>query len=392
MGNIHNDSLIVNYPFLIMHCSKSTLLLDLFKAYKDARKHKRAKNYQLEFELNLEENLVELRDELFSRTYKPKPSSCFVIHDPKMREVFAAEFRDRIVHHLFYNYTHELFERTFIEDSYSCIKNRGTHYGIKRLEHHIRSVSENYTKPCFVLKLDISGYFMSINRIRLLEISRKTLQKMRFHQSNDEGKIWNEILDFELIDYLLENIVLLNPLENCICKGGKNSWKGLAQNKSLFFAKENCGLPIGNLSSQLFSNVYMNALDQFVKRTLKCKHYGRYVDDSFIVSSSKTELENLIFPIQNFLKNELGLELHPQKTKIENAYWGVQFLGGFLLPYRNYIANSTFKRMQKKLKLLPYRTDVDVENSLQSYLGMLSHYKNFNLLRGSDIPKSPKAL
>ena len=369
-----------------MHCSKSTLLLDLFKAYKDARKHKRAKNYQLELELNLEENLVEPRDESFSRTSKPKPSSCFVIHDPKMREVFAAEFRDRIVHHLFYNYTHELFERTFIEDSYSCIKNRGTHYGIKRLEHHIRSVSENYTKPCFVLKLDISGYFMSINRIRLLEISRKTLQKMRFHQSNDEGKIWNEILDFELIDYLLENIVLLNPLENCICKGGKNSWKGLAQNKSLFFAKENCGLPIGNLSSQLFSNVYMNALDQFVKRTLKCKHYGRYVDDSFIVSSSKTELENLIFPIQNFLKNELGLELHPQKTKIENAYWGVQFLGGFLLPYRNYIANSTFKRMQKKLKLLPYRTDVDVENSLQSYLGMLSHYKNFNLLRGSDIP------
>ena len=136
----------------------------------------------------------------------------------------------------------------------------------------------------------------------------------------------------------------------------------------------------------------MNALDQVLKRTLKCKHYGRYVDDSFIVSSSKTELENLIFPIQNFLKNELGLELHPQKTKIENAYWGVQFLGGFLLPYRNYIANSTFKRMQKKLKLLPYRTDVDVENSLQSYLGMLSHYKNFNLLRGSDFPKSPKAL
>ena len=117
--------------------TKEQLLTDLYRAYKCARRNKRGRAYQLKFEYNLEENLVTLRDELMTATYKPLSSTCFIIHDPKMREVFAANFRDRIVHHLFYNYTHILFERSFIHDSYSCIKERGTHFGIKRLKHHI---------------------------------------------------------------------------------------------------------------------------------------------------------------------------------------------------------------------------------------------------------------
>lgn len=126
--------------------SPEQLLLDLYKAYKDARKHERRKSYILNFDLNIEEELISLRDEILSRMYSPKPCSCFIIRDPKVREIFAADFRDRILHHLYYNYTHILFERSFIADSYSCIKGRGTHYGIKRLEHHIRSVSLNYTR------------------------------------------------------------------------------------------------------------------------------------------------------------------------------------------------------------------------------------------------------
>lgn len=174
--------------------TKEQLLLDLYRAYKDARKHKRNRNYQLKFEFNLEENLIDLRDELISGTYKPFPSNCFIIHDPKMREVFAAHFRDRIVHHLFYNYTYKVFETTFIYDSYSCIKNRGTHFGIERLKHHILSVSKGYTKPCYVLKIDIKGYFMNINRKILLELSRKTLLKNKTQY------------DYEFVDYLLEMI------------------------------------------------------------------------------------------------------------------------------------------------------------------------------------------
>ena len=144
------------------------LFHDLHLAYYDARRHKRRKAYQLEFEMRLEQNLKRLCDELWTRTYQPRPSTCFIINDPKKREVFAAQFRDRIVHHLYYNYTHELFERTFIHDSYSCIRKRGTHFGIHRLDQHIRQESRNYTRPCYVLKMDVKGYFMNIDRRILL--------------------------------------------------------------------------------------------------------------------------------------------------------------------------------------------------------------------------------
>ena len=158
------------------------LLADLIVAYHDARRHKRGKFYQTHFEMNQERELVNLRDELLERRYAARPSSCFIIHDPKMREVFAAEFRDRVVHHLFYNYTHELFERTFIADCYSCIVGRGTHYGVERLKKHIRSCSQNWSKPCYVLKLDIRGYFMNINRARLLARCRELLGKFKCSQ------------------------------------------------------------------------------------------------------------------------------------------------------------------------------------------------------------------
>lgn len=129
--------------------NKDELLSDLYAAYRDARKHKRWKRTQLSFEFNLEENLIDLRDELLEGRYIPSRSSCFIIHDPKMREVFAAQFRDRIVHHLFYNYVHKFFEKQFVYDSYSCIPGRGTHFGVNRLLHHIRSVSQGYSHPCY---------------------------------------------------------------------------------------------------------------------------------------------------------------------------------------------------------------------------------------------------
>lgn len=154
-------------PFPVFNITKEQLLVDLFKAYYDARKHKRNTRNQLRFEMNLEENLVNLRDELYERTYKVGRSTCFIIEDPVKREIFAADFRDRVVHHLVYNYIMPIFERTFIADSYSCRKGKGTLYGVKRLEHHIRSCSKNYTTTVYALKMDIQGYFMNINRKRL---------------------------------------------------------------------------------------------------------------------------------------------------------------------------------------------------------------------------------
>lgn len=351
--------------------SKEQLLLDLYRAYKDARRHKRQKNYQTLFEMRLEENLVDLRDELYTRTYKPRPSSCFIIHDPKMREVFAADFRDRIVHHLFYNYTHHLFERTFIHDSYSCITGRGTHFGIKRLKHHIQSVSIGYSKPCYVMKVDIKGYFMSINRDILLHLCRKTLS--HYHK---------EMTDPAFVDYLLETIVNIDPTDGCKIIGDKNEWSLLPKGKSLFTAPKNCGLPIGNLSSQLFSNVYMNHFDQFVKRVLHCQHYGRYVDDAYFVAREKKQLRDYLPLLQQFLQTELGLTLNMRKTYISDARFGVEFLGAFIKPFRTYCAAKPLKRIRRNLHSLPHGNPHLLQAKVNSILGVLSHYNCYRMRRG----------
>ena len=350
--------------------TKEQLLLDICQAYRDARRHKRKRAYQLKFEFNLEDNLVNLRDELYAGTYRPGPSSCFIIHEPKMREVFAAEFRDRIVHHLFYNYTHRIFERTFIYDSYSCIEGRGTHFGIDRLRHHIVSESAGYTRPCYVLRIDISGYFMSIDRKILLQLCREILLKKK-----------SELADYEFTDYLLETIVCANPVENCRLIGKWDEWKNLPQEKSLFFSSSDCGLPIGNLSSQLFSNVYLNKLDQYVKRVLKCRHYGRYVDDVYVVSEDGDYLKSLIPAISDYLGKQLKLRIHPAKTRVFNAYYGVEFLGAYIKPFRTYVSSSSLVRIKRGLA--PYRQE-DIRyivSSVNSYLGVLSHYDTYCLRR-----------
>ncbi len=357
------------------------MLLDLYRAYKDARKHKRGRMYQLKFEYELEMNLTELRDELIEGRYKPLPSTCFIIHEPKMREVFAADFRDRVVHHLFYNYTHRLFERTFIADSYSCIEGRGTHYGIERLKHHIRSVSAGYSKPCYVLKIDIRGYFMSIDRARLLELCRATLRRMENRESDIAGVSWGEKIDYVFVDYLLETIIHTDPVNDCHVLGAESDWDNLPVDKSLFTAASGCGLPIGNLSSQLFSNVYMNVFDQYVKRTLGCQHYGRYVDDAYIVASDRNRLKGLIPKLSEFLQRHLGLDLNRGKTRVYDARHGFEFVGAFVRPFRAYISTMSLRRMRRKVMSLPKDDRRYLRAAVNSFLGVLSHYDSYCLRR-----------
>ena len=354
------------------------LLADLIVAYHDARRHKRGRPYQTHFEMNQERELVSLRDELLERRYVARPSSCFIIHDPKMREVFAAEFRDRVVHHLFYNYTHKLFERTFIVDSYSCIEGRGTHYGIDRLRHHLLSCSQNWSKPCYVLKLDIKGYFMSINRARLLTRCRELLGRIKCSQMAigtivHKSQIAN--YDWHLIDYLLESICMLNPVANCRVIGDWNEWKLLPREKSLFYSRPGCGLPIGNLSSQLFSNIYLGVLDDFMKRELKFRHYGRYVDDAYVVASSKEELYGIVPQVRDFLRDALELELNEDKVRVINAYKGVEFLGAYVKPYRTYPSMRSLRRMRGRIMSLDWHGLPDrIQARVNSMLGVLSHY------------------
>ena len=359
--------------------TRDQLLEDLHQAYFDARRHKRNKPYQRRFEANLEKNLESLCDDLLNRTYKPLPSDCFIITDPKRREVFAAHFRDRIVHHLYYNYTHAMFERTFIEDSYSCIKGRGTHFGINRMRQHILKESQNFKYPCYVLKMDIRGYFMSINREKLLKICIASLESMGKHRIGKYHRtLWEQQVDMDFIRYLTRVIVLLDPTVQCRIIGNRSEWDDLPHDKSLFHSADGCGLPIGNLTSQLFSNVYLNVFDQFVKRELHCKHYGRYVDDFYVVSCDREWLESLIPIISEFLSDTLALTVHEGKILINDVRRGVEFLGAYVLPYRTYVSRTTLERMDAKLAVLEEEKDFrHLTCALNSYCGVLGHGSNF---------------
>lgn len=298
--------------------------------------------------------------------------------------MFAAEFEDRIVHHLYYNYVHEMLERTFIADSYSCIKNRGTHYGIDCLEEHIRKESQNYTLPCYVLKMDIRGYFMHINRKKLLEIVRGSLETMSHHRiSKSDKRVWMEKVDIGFLMYLSEIFVMLDPTKDCVRHGKSEDWNGLPRDKSLFCTGYGNGLPIGNLTSQLYSNVYMNCFDQYMKRTLKCKHYGRYVDDAFVVSADLDFLHAIIPKARKYLKEVLGLALHEGKLSITDVRQGVAFLGAFLKPRRRYVSNGTLRRMRSKMSLLedvvcPSQA-MHLMSVLNSYFGVLGHYRCYHI-------------
>ena len=360
--------------------TRDALMLDLYAAFICAKRHKAKKPYVLHFERNLKENIESLCDDLWTRRYKPEPSTCFVIQRPKKREVFAAQFRDRIVHHLYYNYTHELFERTFIQDTYSCIPGRGTHYGIERMTQHIRQESHNWTRPCYALKIDIRGYFMHINRRRLLDIATASLLNMADHQANG-GMKWRDVIDMDFILWLTHEIVLLDPTDGCRRVGNPSEWDGVDASKLMSNAPADCGMPIGNLTSQLFSNVYMNPFDQMVKRVLYFLHYGRYVDDSDTICSDRQRLTDAIPVMRDFLKDELCLDMHMGKTQIIDVRYGVEFLGAFIKPYRTYICNRSLSRIRQEAADVRHMGRGQVFRTVNSLLGVMSHYSSYNLRR-----------
>lgn len=360
--------------------TRDALMLDLYAAFICAKRHKAKKPYVLHFERNLKENIESLCDDLWTRRYKPEPSTCFVIQRPKKREVFAAQFRDRIVHHLYYNYTHDLFERTFIQDTYSCIPGRGTHYGIERMTQHIRQESHNWQRPCYALKIDIRGYFMHINRRRLLDIATASLLKMADHQANG-GMKWRDVIDMDFILWLTHEIVLLDPTDGCRRVGNISEWDDVDASKLMANAPADCGMPIGNLTSQLFSNVYMNPFDQMVKRLLHFLHYGRYVDDSATISSDRQRLTDAIPLMRDFLKDELCLDMHMGKTQIINVRYGVEFLGAFIKPYRTYICNRSLSRIRQEAADVRHMGRGQAFRTVNSLLGVMSHYSSYNLRR-----------
>jgi len=313
------------------------LLEDLFQAYFDARKNKRNTINAIIFEKNFEENIFKLFEEINSGNYEPSRSICFIVNQPVKREIFAANFRDRVVHHLVYNYISPIFDKTFINDNYSCRKGKGTHYGIRRIDHFIRSCSLNYSKDCYILKLDIKGYFMSISR-KILFHQVKTALLSKFHKTT---------FDMEIVLNLIKKTIFNEPTQDCTIKGKTIDWQGLPKDKSLFTSNKNYGLPIGNLTSQLFGNVYLNEFDHYMKKDLKIKYYGRYVDDFILIHNDQDYLKSLIKVIREYLKKELKLVLHPKKVYLQHYSKGVKYLGAVIKPHRIYIANRTTGNFHK---------------------------------------------
>ncbi len=316
---------------LFSEIDREKITLDLFQAYFDARKNKRNTINALAFEKHLEANLFALANEIIEREYTPKPSICFIVDKPVKREIFAADFRDRVIHHFIYNYISPIFEKTIINDSYSCRVGKGTHYGIKRIDHFMRSCSQNYSKDCYILKLDIKGYFMAMNKTLLYN-------KVKSELIRNKNKI---DFDLGLVLYLIKKTIYNDPKENCIIKGKKEDWSNLPQTKSLFHTQPNCGLPIGNLTSQLFGNIYMNEFDYWVKKELGIKYYGRYVDDFVLIHESKDYLQSVIPKLSDFLLSTLQLTLHPDKIYLQHYNKGVKYLGAVIKPHKTYIANRT---------------------------------------------------
>jgi len=359
------------------HIQDSKISLDeLFEAYLLCRANKRNTAIAIAFEVDYQQNILELWRDINAGLYKPNRSVAFIIDQAVKREIFAADFRDRVVHHFIISKLNSIFEKQFIQDSYACRIGKGSHFGIQRVNRFIRKCSHNYTKDCFILKLDIKGFFMHIDRRILYNRLEELIAKK--YKGDDKLKLLR----------LVKINVFNDPTANCIKKSSAKKWQGLPPSKSLFHSPSGSGLPIGNLTSQIFANFYMDKFDHYIKHDLGIKFYGRYVDDFVIVHESKEYLKGLIGIIRTYLKDELRLDIHPKKIYLQHYSNGVPFLGTFIKPNRIYIGKrtkGTFYRailnqneITKKAKPT-IEEQVKFQSSMNSYLGIMKHYNTYKL-------------
>ena len=318
-------------------------LENLLFAWQEFIRGKKKRRDVQAFSLNLMDNILQLRHDLKSLTYKHGGYQAFKINDPKPRDIHKASVRDRLLHHAIYRVLYPFFDKTFIADSYSCRLDKGTHKAINRFRAFAYQASKNNTRTCWILKGDIRKFFANIDHDILLSILREYIP------------------DKNIINLLAEVI------------------------GSFFSGKIGVGLPLSNLTSQLLVNIYLNKFDQFVKHKLKAKYYLRYADDFVIFAENKQWLEAQIFTIQEFLRNELKLELHPDKVFIKTFSAGVDFLGIVNFTNHRILRTKTKRRMFKKLQRKKRELDNGLmtpesfKQSLQSYLGTLTHCNGYKL-------------
>ena len=301
---------------------------NLLKAWQEFLRGKKNKQDVQVFEAHLMDNLFILYEDLKNKTYEHGGYQAFKISDPKPRDIHKASVRDRLVHHAIYRVLYPFFDVLFISDSFSCRKAKGVHKALNRFQTFARKVSCNHTQTAWVLKCDIRKFFASIDQEVLLSILRERIP--------DQSIFW-----------LLERVI------------------------RSFHTPERpgVGLPLGNLTSQLLVNIYMNEFDQFVKHQLKVKYFIRYADDFVLFSRDYEELEGWLISIKEFLWERLSLQLHPDKVSIQTVAAGVDFLGWVHFPDYRVLRGATKRRMFRKL----------CEKNAASYIGLLSHGNGYRL-------------
>ncbi|MEW6219533.1 MAG: reverse transcriptase/maturase family protein [Thermodesulfobacteriota bacterium] len=329
------------------------------------------------FEHHQEANLLDLCQELRDRTYRPSRSVCFFAERPKLREIFAAPFRDRIVHHVLVAALERVWEPVFIHDSYACRRGKGIHRAARRLAQFIRQVTANGTRPAWYLQLDIQNYFMRIDRAILYDLllPRLPTDNLRwlaatliFHDCTADPEMR---ADPRLVDLL--------PPE-----------------KTLFHAPAGIGLPIGNLTSQFFANVYLNLLDQFVKHSLRCRFYLRYCDDFVLLAGSRDQLLAWRAAIAEFLASALALNLNPRRQRLGQANGGIDFVGylvraDYSLVRRRVVGNLTARLRAAErhlVRILPDATRFSFDlpaldrlvATIASFLGHARHANSHRLV------------
>ena len=317
---------------------------NLLGAWSEFVRGKRKKRDVQAFQHSLMDNVLALHQDLKEGTYKHGPYHAFKISDPKPRDIHKATVRDRLVHHAIYRQLYPLFDRTFIADSYSCRRGKGTHKAMNRFREFAYKVSKNHTRTCWVLKCDIKKFFASVDQHMLLDI------------------VSSYIPDQRILALITEIVASF-----CAC----------LTHQTMPTGRIGCvhkGLPLGNLTSQFLVNVYMNEFDQFVKHTLKAKYYIRYADDFVILDPSRRRLDGLRSRVEHFLNMRLKLMLHPGKVSIETMSSGVDFLGWLHFPDHRVLRTSTKRRMLKRT--LGLEKDCP---PVQSYLGMLRHGNAYKL-------------
>ncbi len=310
---------------------------NLYLAYEKARKRKTLKKYVIDFEKNLKQNILDLQSELISNTYKPKPLETFILRDPKTRKISKSDFRDRVIHHALCNVIEPMFDKKFIYDNYANKIKKGTLKAVERFDNFKKKISKNYSRNSYILKTDVKHYFETIDHEILISLIKRTIK--------DSKVMW-----------LIETI-LANHSEG----GG---------------ATAKIGMPLGNLTSQFFANVYLNELDQFVKHEINIEYYIRYVDDFVILHDSKNILEQYQIKINEFIKAKLNLELHPDKTKIIKLSTGVNFLGFRIFPEFRLIRKKNLKKFDRRFNKLKKQYEegaVDREKVIEIFEGWIAY-------------------